>query len=280
MTQSLNPLKAFFRQPAIYLKLPSNGSFWPEHSIEFTANRELPVYPMTAVDEITYRTPDALFSGQSVVNVIQSCVPNIKDAWQTPFVDVNSILIGIRIASYGHNMEVGTTCPACNTEEDFELDLRTVLDQMHSPDYTETVVSGDLEVIFQPMNYQQQNSINLEQFELQRTIQMIPGSDLPEDEKLSRMAAIMKQLTELTVKAITLSVAAIRTPHTTVTDNEHIEEFLNNCDRTVFAAMRDRAIELRRSSELNPMKLTCSNCNHEYEQQLTLDMANFFAPAS
>jgi hypothetical protein len=60
MTQSANPLKAFFRQPAIYLKLPSDGAYWPEDAIEFPANRELPVYPMTAVDEITYRTPDAL----------------------------------------------------------------------------------------------------------------------------------------------------------------------------------------------------------------------------
>ena len=93
MTQSANPLKAFFRQPAIYLKLPSNGAYWPEDAIEFPTNRELPVYPMTAVDEITYRTPDALFSGQSVVNVIESCIPNIKNAWSAPFVDVNSILI-------------------------------------------------------------------------------------------------------------------------------------------------------------------------------------------
>jgi hypothetical protein len=280
MTQSPNPLKAFFRQPAIYLKLPSNGAYWPDSSIEFPQNRELPVYPMTAVDEITYRTPDALFSGQSVVNVIESCVPNIKNAWAAPFVDINSILIGIRIASYGHSMEVGTACPACNHQEEFELDLRHVLDQMHSPDYAKTIVSGDLEIIFCPMSYEQQNTINLEQFELQRTIQMIPVSDLPEEEKILRMADIMKKLTELTLKAITLSIAAVRTPTAMVTEVEHIAEFLNNCDRTIFGVMRDHAIELRQAGELNPLKLKCSECENEYEQQLTLDMANFFAPAS
>ena len=98
MTQSVNPLKAFFRQPAIYLKLPSNGAYWPNSSIDFPQNRELPVYPMTAVDEITYRTPDALFSGQSVVNVIQSCIQNISNAWSIPAMDVDTILISIRIS--------------------------------------------------------------------------------------------------------------------------------------------------------------------------------------
>lgn len=72
MSQFANPLKQFFRQPAIYLRLPSNGDFWPDGAVDVPHNRELPVYPMTALDEITYRTPDALFNGQAVVTVIQS----------------------------------------------------------------------------------------------------------------------------------------------------------------------------------------------------------------
>jgi bacterioferritin-associated ferredoxin len=280
MTQSFNPLKAFFRQPAIYIKLPSDGRFWPENTVEFPQNRELPVYPMTAVDEITYRTPDALFSGQSVVDVIQSCVPAIKNAWSAPFIDVNSILIGIRIASYGHSMEVSTQCSECQHEDDFDLDLRSVLDQMPTPDYTRAVEHGDLEIIFRPMTYEQQNHSNMEQFEQQRMIRQIPVSDLPEEEKIQRMAEIMRTITELTIKAIRVSIAAIKTPTAMVTDAEHIEEFLQNCDREVFNVIRTHAIELRQASELKPISLTCSGCGSKYNQQLTLDMANFFAPAS
>jgi hypothetical protein len=65
-----------------------------------------------------------------------------------------------------------------------------------------------------------------------------------------------------------------------VTDAEHIEEFLQNCDREVFNVIRTHAIELRQASELKPISLTCSGCGSKYNQQLTLDMANFFAPAS
>ena len=128
MSQTSNPLRQFFRQPAVYIKLPSDGQFWPEKSISMTENRELPVLPMTAIDEITYRTPDALFNGQAVISVIQSCIPAIKNAWDMPGMDTNAVLVAIRIASYGHGMGISSTCPACKTEQEYEIDLRSVLD--------------------------------------------------------------------------------------------------------------------------------------------------------
>ena len=48
-----NPLMQFFRQPAIYTRLPSGGKGWPVGSIQMPPNGELPVLPMTAIDEIT-----------------------------------------------------------------------------------------------------------------------------------------------------------------------------------------------------------------------------------
>jgi len=280
MSESSNPLRAFFRQPAIYVRLPSNGAFWADGSLNMPENRELPVYPMTAVDEITYRTPDALFNGQAVVDVVHSCIPNIRNAWEAPITDINSILISIRIASYGHDMDVATECPACKHQEEFSLDLRTVLDQLKTPNFDKTVNHGDLEICFKPMSYRDQNASNLEQFENQRMIRLIPDSDLPDEEKVKRMTEIMKSITQLTVQALKHSIAGIRTPQAFVTDPAHIEEFLTNCDRTVFAAIRDHAIKLRTDSELKPVKLECTECKNKYEQELSLDMSSFFAPAS
>ena len=99
-----NPLTSYMRQPKIYISLPSQGNFWPEHSIDMPENNELPVYSMTARDELLFKTPDALMNGQSIVDVIQSCVPNIKNAWVTPSIDLDTILIAIRIATYGEDM--------------------------------------------------------------------------------------------------------------------------------------------------------------------------------
>ena len=152
-----NPLQQYFRQPAIYIKLPSLGQFYPPGTLTTTETGDLPVYPMTAIDEITYRTPDALFNGQATVNVIQSCMPNIINAWAIPAMDIDTILVAIRIASYGHEMEFGTACPKCAAESNRALDLRSVLDRIQMPDYNKSIQTGDIEIYFRPMNYKNLN---------------------------------------------------------------------------------------------------------------------------
>jgi rubredoxin len=280
MTQSANPLKQFFRQPVIYLRLPSDGEFWPAGTLTMPANRELPVYPMTAIDEITYRTPDALYNGQAVVNVIQSCVPNIRDAWGMPAVDTNAILVAIRIASYGHELELSTKCPSCETESEYGVDLRSVLDSVRLPKFDQPNTHGDLEINFCPMSYKKQNDTNQLQFEQQQQIQAIQYGEMNDDDKIAALNASLKKITQLTIDALKWSIASIRTPNAIVTEPEYIQEFLANCDSKVYGQIRDRIISLRQDSEIKPLKIQCSNCQHEYNQELSLDQTSFFAPAS
>lgn len=280
MAQTPNPLQQYFRQPALYLRLPNDGQFWPPGSLEMPPNRELPVLPMTAIDEITYRTPDAVFNGTAIVNVIQSCIPAVKNAWQAPGTDLNAMLIAIRVASFGNEMEVDTTCPSCENVAEYSISLNTIMANIPKPDFSDTVKNGDLEVFFKPLDYQTQNQINVAQFEQQRVLMTMPQTDLPEKEKLAALNAALEQITKLTLRAIQSSVAAIRTPQGVVTEKEHIEEFLQNCDRNLFNEIRDKAIKMRADSDLKPMKIACTNCGHEYEQSITLDSVSFFEVAS
>lgn len=280
MTQSANPLRAFFRQPAIYLRLPSDGQFWPDGALEMPPNRELPVLPMTAIDEITYRTPDALFNGDAIVKVVESCVPDIKNAWLMPNCDFNAVLTAIRIASYGKNMPINTKCPGCESENEYELDLQNCMSELTMSDYSQTVSHGDLEVFLKPMSYQTQTDINLLQFEQQRIISVLPASDLSEDEKTAKLNEAVKNLTDITVKAIQCSIQSIRTPQALVTEPEFILDFLLNCDRTLFNTIKDKIIALRVNDDFKPMKLKCPECNKQYEQKFTLDIASFFETAS
>ena len=275
-----NPLSQYFRQPSIYIKLPSQGQNYPQGTLTVPANGELPVYPMTAIDEITYRTPDALFNGQATVNVIQSCVPNIKDAWAIPSIDLDTILIAIRIASYGHDMEFGTTCPKCQESSERTIDLRSMLDALRAPDYNANIKHGDLEIYFRPLNYKNLNDNSQLQFEQQKLLQVIPDSTISEADKMTALTKAFKQLTEITVRSLSISITTIKTPQALVTEPAYIEEFLKNCDRELFNQIRDHVLSLREQSELQPLKLECTACNHRYEQALTLDMASFFALAS
>jgi hypothetical protein len=275
-----NPLTQYFRQPAIYIKLPSQGQNYPVGTIDMPTNGELPVYPMTAIDEITYRTPDALFNGQAVVNVIQSCVPNIKNAWAVPSIDIDTILISIRIASYGHDMEFGTTCPACQDISDRSIDLRTVLATLSAANYNSTITSGDLQIYFRPLTYKNLNDNNKLQFEQQRLLQIMPDDTVSDADKMTALTAAFKKLTEITVQSLALSIVAIKTPGALVNEFAHIEEFLKNCDRALFNQIRDHVISLREKSEMQPLKIACPACKNEYEQAITLDMSSFFVPAS
>ena len=276
-----NPLQKFFRQPAIYVRLPNLGQNWKPGSIQYPNSGELPVLPMTAIDEISYRTPDALFNGEAVTGVIQSCIPAVQDAWATPGTDLDVLLVAIRIASYGHSMDIGTTCPSCSEENEFSLDLRSIIDNLKAGDFDKPLTQGDLTFYFRPLNYREMTNNSLQQFEQQKTMQMLnQDTGIAESDKITRMNQMMKSLVEVTVKAISQSITEIRTPGAIVTEQKYIEEFVTNCDRTIFNNIRDYVIKLRESSELRPLDITCPSCSHQYQQIFTMDMANFFVAAS
>ncbi len=275
-----NPLKQYFRQPAIYIRLPSGGKHYATGTLNASPTGEYAVFPMTAIDEITYRTPDALYNGQATVNVIQSCVPDIRDAWSVPSTDLDTLLVAIRVATYGHDMDFATTCPACKTETEQALDLRTVLDSMRPADYARTVNVSDMEIFFRPLSYKNMNDNNKMQFESQKLLQAMPDDGVPDTAKITALGDALKKITEITITALSQSIAAIKTPQALVTEPEFIQDFLKNCDRQIFNQVRDFIIELKSNSEMPPLTLACPNCQHGYQQSLTLDMTSFFAPDS
>jgi hypothetical protein len=275
-----NPLSQYFRQPSIYIRLPSNGEYYPPGSLQKTPNNEYPVLPMTTIDEITYRTPDALFNGNAVAQVIASCVPNIVDPWKMPSMDIDTILVAIRIATYGHEMEIGTKCPKCEHEAEYGLDLRVIMERIKAPDYSKSLLSGDLELFFKPMSYKQMNDNNLIQFEEQKIIEAMENQDTDSDTKMKQMGEVLKKITGITIKALAQNIASIKTPQANVTDPNHIIEWLANCDRSLFAKVRDHIINTKRAGELPPLTINCQQCQHEFEQVFTLDMSSFFEAAS
>lgn len=280
MDQNSNPLKQFFRQPSIYIRLPSQGQFWEPGSIDMPRNGEVPVLPMTAIDEMTYRTPDALFNGQAVVSVIESCIPCIKDAWQCPTIDLDTILIAIRLASFGHEMQIDTVCPHCSNSEEYGVDLRNILDNLKAADYTQNIINGDLEIYFRPLTYRQTTDNTLRQFEEQKVLNVIPDVEMEDREKLSRLNAALSNLTKLTIETLAQTISLVKTPNATVSESEYITEWLANAPSSIFDRIKDHVIGLREVSEIKPLTINCIQCQQTFEQSITLDQAFFFGDAS
>jgi hypothetical protein len=273
---SNNPLTQFFRTPAIHLPLPSKGKFYKEGAIEMPESGEVPVLPMSALDEITYKTPDALFNGSAVADVIKSCVPAIKDPWSVPVMDLTAILTAIRIASGGHNMEIETTCPKCKETADYELDLRVVLDSIVAPDYTKPLIIGDLTIGFKSMSYRDLNENNKLKFEEDKMTQVLTDAEIDIDSQVKQLSESFKKISKLTILTLAKNIDFISTPEETVSNEEHILEFLQNCENNMYKKIKSVLVEQKAKEVLEPLRIKCSSCEHDYKQEFTLDMTSFF----
>lgn len=276
----VNPLTSLMRQPKIYIKLPSGGRFWKEGSIDISPNEEYAVYSMTARDELLLKTPDALMNGQAVVDVVQNCIPSIRNAWEIPSIDVDVILIALRLATYGDQM----TMTAGPDEAEYSVDLRLLLDTLYNTvKWDERINIGtDMAIFIKPVNYQVISKTSIRTFETQKLMSIVNDSTLTEDEKINTFRDSFKKLTELTVGIINDSVYRIESASGTTEDTQDIQEFMDNCDKSIFDAVKNRLDELRIQNTLKSIKVRATDemiengSEEEIEIPLTFDPANFF----
>jgi hypothetical protein len=272
---SINPLKQYFRRPAVYLQLPSGGKDYAEGVIDFTESGELPVYPMTAIDEITTKTPDALFNGTAMADLINSCVPNIKDPWQISSTDMDAILLAIKAASGSQNLEIDSTCPKCKEVSTYSLELPAILATLKAPDYSTLLELNELKIKFGPLTYKEMNQAALSQFEIQRLFNTIDAiTDIKEKNEKTKDALIA--VTEVTMDLIAKTIRYIETPTLTVDNPEFVLEFLRNCDKNVYLSIRDYHTSLKAKTELKPLDVKCTSCENEYQQPFTINASDFF----
>lgn len=277
MENQQNPLSKYFRQPEIYIKLPSEGKYWDEGSLDLGVTGEIPVYPMTTKDEITLKTPDALLNGEGVVAVIKSCCPNIKDPWKMPSVDVDYVLIAIRIASYGHELKFDSKCPKCGEISTYGQDMRPMLESIKSGNYDRPIKVDNLTFKFKPQKYFELNTSNQIQFEEQKTLQMLEDPNLDETVKKLRVKENLERLLDLNYKTLVYSTENITTEDgTIVEDQKMIMEFYQNTSATVIKAVQENLKNLGSDSNLKPFKIKCNNCGNEYETKFEFDYASFF----
>lgn len=283
-TATANPLSKHFRQPKLYIKLPSGGNFYRPGSLVPEQTGEYPVYAMTAKDELMFKTPDALLNGQSTVNVIQSCMPNIKDGWAIPSIDIDAILIAIRIATYGEVMELGVNVKELDEERSFELDLRTVLDGLISRQYENVFQIGDFTFEIAPMVYKKFTEIALKTFEEQRLFRIVNDDSMSEADKISQFNEAFVRVTELNISNILNSIVSIQfQDEEPVTNKDHIIEFFENADKDIYTSLIVHLDEQREKFAIPPFKARLSPADIErgapetIDVPITFDQSNFFA---
>ena len=283
MTENTNPLNKYFRQASIYVKLPS-GTDYPADVVTKSETGEIGIMPMTAKDEIRFKTPDALMNGQGVVDVIESCVPSITDAWQIKSYDLDTILVAIRIATYGETMEINFTVPGANESVAHTVNLPAILDEIQKTTVdTAFTLKDGLKITVQPLTYRDMTSTSLQTFQQQKMYSAIQDSELSDEDKATRFNNAFKKLTDLNSSILLKNMASITmTDGTVITDAAHIKEFVDNANATVIKEIETKLMDLRTQGAVKPLKLKASEeqikkgAPASYEVPVTFDTSNFF----
>ena len=250
-----NPLESYFRQPAIYIKLPSNGNFWPEGSIDMGDNNEIAVYPMTARDEIIMKTPDALLNGKSTVEVLKSCCPQIKDPWMMPTLDLDTLLIAVRIASYGETMGLQTEIPVTKNQLELEVNLVNALDNIpkNIPD-TKLLLKSGLTLNLKPTTYKTMTQLAMRVYDEQKMIQTVQDSTLSEQEKIEKYTETFNKVANYNVDEMIECIVSVQMPSEdkTISEPGYINEFVQNIDLDTAKQIREKINHIKTHGVLQP----------------------------
>ena len=239
---------------------------------------------MTVKDELAFKTPDAMINGQSTVDVIKSCVPNLLDPWQMVNYDTDAVLLAIRIATYGETMDINYRVPGTDDEQTHTINLPALLEDLGRVEIKdETTTSKGFKVEMQPLSYKTLTKIQIARFEQQKMYGTIDNSTMSDEAKQSAFAKSFETLNMVNFSLLVDSIKSITTPEgNTVVDRAQIIEFCNNADATTVTEIQDKLSELRVQAQIPLLRIKATEdqikkgAPTSFEVPVTFDNSNFF----
>jgi len=272
-----NPLQQYFRQPKIWVGLPSNGVYSEPGTFDGDVSN-MPIFGMTGMDEIILKTPDALITGESTVKIIQSCCPAIKNAWNISNNDTNLLYAAIKIATYGNTISVNHTCPSCSTTHDYDVDLNFIVEFYNNCKYDNILKLGDLVVKTKPLTYKQSTDLAIKGFKLRQQLGQLDFLET-DDEKNSAIKKLFEELSTVQHELYLYSVEQVEMGETVVTEQEFIVDWLKNCDKSYYDMIKEHIEKNRMTWDLPSFPVQCTDCTAESRIFIELDQSNFFEKA-
>ncbi len=273
-----NPLTQYFRQFKLWIKLPSGITYYEPDAIQFTDKGEVGIYPMTGKDELALKNPDALLNGEALVEVIRSCVPAIKNPRILLTNDIDALITAIRYATFDDSLETALTCPKCNHDNVFKLDLAFAIDNMQylEPDYVVNLESG-ISVFVKPYTFPDLLKGLHSQFEQNKLSRSLENQSLSDEERTSIFGKAFKELSLLTYQLMVNSITKVvdESKNVNVTNKQHIEEFLFNIDKHSVDKISDLVKEINQIGIKRTFTAKCEKCSNEWENEIDFNPVNF-----
>lgn len=282
MSNTHNPLASFYRTPKLYTRIPSQGKFYSDDVVEFPSETgELPVFAMTAKDEMIMKNPDALLNGEAVAQVIRSCVPSVKKPREMISNDVDTLLLAIQSATNGDDVDINTTCPKCNNSVGGVASIESCLETMTVLEDTYEFKSEQgLIIEVRPFTYESTVKAGIANFQSTRSLQSL-STIQDEMEQLKAFNENFMRIASLNFDLIVDSVASVRGKDASgeefyVSDRKSIREFMENCDGKIGRAIEAKITEVNNIGANKTLQLKCEKCENEFIQKINFDPVNFF----
>lgn len=276
-----NPLKQYFRQPGAYVTLPTQGRWYSADDLIISADGEIAVYPMSALDDILLNTPDAMLNGQALEKVIKNCVPDIKNVKKIMIPDLEAIFVAMKHATHNGKVDYERSCPKCKHENTFDLNCSGLLDAITQVDINDCVVMFDdtLEIHVKPYNFEMRQMYIKKEFEEERAIRLLDlNKDTDEMKKAELLAQGVDRIAQLTFGLVARSIEKVimKRENVTVTEPAHIQEWLLGISKTQSEKIIDAVNKLNTAGVPKELPVQCESCGHEWRDKLQLDPTSFF----
>lgn len=281
-----NPLKQYFRQPALYVKLPTQGKWYKPDEVEMNADGEIAVYPMGAMDDILINTPDAMLNGQALEKVIKNCAPEIKNVKKLLIPDLDAILLGIKSATNNGKIDFERNCPKCKHENSFDINANFMLDTISIIDPSLGILDFDenLTLHIKPYNFEMRQLWIRKEFEEERSIKAIEqtAENLDEIDKAKILSESVGKIASMTFSLVARSIEKIymKRENITVTNPEHIGEWLMGINTNLSEGIIESVNNLNQIGIQKTLDVSCQNCGHSWNETLNFDPTSFFGKRS
>ena len=279
MENRVNPLKQYFRKPGIWIKLPSQGNFYNDKPTDLNEMGEIPIYPLTAKDELMLKNADALLNGSAITQMINSCAPSITDPMVMPAIDLDAVLVAIKRCTYGESQDVTCSCPKCETSNEVTINLNQIISSIKSVEKLEPVeLDNGIKVFIKPVTVHNLLNLNWVQFEQIRNIQLAEQNNVDETTKVNLMQKSYQVLTEKNIDIVSSCIDTVLLPDgIAVTDNENIKDWINDLSKPDFTKIEESIMVTSSMGIDKEFNVSCKNCNTDFKSSLDLNPTTFFA---
>jgi hypothetical protein len=258
----MNPLLERIKLPGRIFQLPSRGVFYTSGEVDASIvenDGEIHVQALSALDEITLKNPDQLFSGDAVNTVFRDTVTGLNNPRHLLSKDVDAIMLFSRVVTYGPNYEflATHTCPDAK-EHSYVADLDVVISGMKIIDpttlqdkYTVNLTNGQV-IKLRPTRYQQ-------------TVDFIKRNsnkkELTIDDQKSNLISILLD--------VIVSVDGID-------DKSMIKEWIEKLPTRMVNRIAEKIEGINDWGSSLKWTCTCRDCGKQFEIDLPINPVSFF----